>query len=201
MVVCHTLEDYDLLKCLRAHGWSRELSNKKELEATNSQVDPRFLFVNVGYNLRPMEIQAAFGICQLERLKGMNENRNTNRERLIKALESHPKWKEQIRFPTASPGTKPAWFGFAAMLQDKLVSSRKNYLEYLSSQGVENRPIVSGNFVRQPALKMLGIPGTPEDYPGAESLDQAGFFIGLHTEILSSEVIAKLTNILLSYEF
>jgi len=67
MVLCHSQEDYDLLKCLRAHGWSREMSNRKELEELHSDVDPRFLFVNVGYNFRPMEIQAAFGLHQLER--------------------------------------------------------------------------------------------------------------------------------------
>ena len=62
MVLAKTEADYDLLKCLRAHGWSREQSNRSALESANGHIDPRFLFVNVGYNLRPMEIQAAFGL-------------------------------------------------------------------------------------------------------------------------------------------
>ena len=65
MVLAESAEDYDLLKCLRAHGWSREQSNRATLESENRHIDPRFLFVNVGYNLRPMEIQAAFGLEQL----------------------------------------------------------------------------------------------------------------------------------------
>ncbi|WP_348240535.1 DegT/DnrJ/EryC1/StrS family aminotransferase, partial [Salmonella enterica] len=70
-----TEEDYDLLKCLRAHGWSREQSNRAELEREHRHIDPRFLFINVGYNLRPMEIQAAFGLQQLKRLNVMNAHR------------------------------------------------------------------------------------------------------------------------------
>ena len=74
MVVCRTQEDYDLLKCLRAHGWTRELSNRSDLNARHADIDPRFLFVNSGYNLRPMEVQAALGLLQLEKLATMNEN-------------------------------------------------------------------------------------------------------------------------------
>jgi CDP-6-deoxy-D-xylo-4-hexulose-3-dehydrase len=201
MVVCHTLEDYDLLKCLRAHGWSRELSNKSELEKENSHVDPRFLFVNVGFNLRPMEIQAAFGVCQLERLKEMNKNRNSNHANLISALKNNPRWAGQLEFPVASTGVEPAWFGFPCLLPEKHGHKLRDFLNFLSERGVENRPIVSGNFTRQPALKLFDINCDPNDFTGAEAINNRGFFIGLHTEALSPNMIEKLSEILLSYEF
>ena len=61
MIIGKTQEDEDLLRCLRSHGWSREQSNRDAIERENPAIDPRYLFVNLGYNVRPMEIQAAFG--------------------------------------------------------------------------------------------------------------------------------------------
>ena len=59
MVVCNNHDDYELLRCLRAHGWSRDFKDKEKLEEMYNDVDPRFLFVNLGYNLRPMETKGA----------------------------------------------------------------------------------------------------------------------------------------------
>ncbi|MGZ3698296.1 MAG: DegT/DnrJ/EryC1/StrS family aminotransferase [Bdellovibrionota bacterium] len=200
MVTCQTQEDYDLLKCLRAHGWSRELSNRAEIERANPEVDPRFLFVNLGYNVRPMEVQAAFGVCQLERLDKMNATRVRNHEKLTAELKAHAKWRGQFEFPKASVGTDPVWFGFPALLAPGF-GGPAAFLSYLSKQGVENRPIVSGNFARQPSLKLLGIDCDPKSLPGAERINQTGFFIGLHTEDLEPSMIRKLADILLGYDF
>ena len=101
MVVTNSEANYDLLKVLRAHGWSREQSNKTELEAENPHIDPRFLFVNVGYNLRPMEIQAAFGIEQIKRLDEMNHCRRENTRKIRNAFLNHAKWNDQFIFPYA----------------------------------------------------------------------------------------------------
>lgn len=201
MVTCQTKEDYDLLKCLRAHGWSRELSNRKELEERYSDVDPRFLFVNVGYNFRPMEVQAAFGLLQIERLESMNKNRNINRENLIKALKNHSKWDNQFIFSKSPEKIDAAWFGFPCLLNSKISKHQREFLEYLSKNGVENRPIVSGNFARQPALKLFGVQCNPKDFPGAELINNSGFFIGLHTEVLEDRMINKLADIFLGYNF
>ncbi len=201
MVVCQTQEDYDLLKCLRAHGWSRELSNKQELEKKYSDVDPRFLFVNMGYNVRPMEIQAALGLCQLKKLNEMNSNRVFNQNALVNAIQSHKKWDHQFEFIKAAPGTDPVWFGFCGLLNQKYANRRQQFLTYLSSAGVENRPIVSGNFVRQPALQGLGLDLKPENFPGAERIHKNGFFIGLHTNKLTDAQLNRLADVFLSFEF
>lgn len=201
MIVCDSLEDYDLLKCLRAHGWSRELSNRRDVEERNPEIDPRFLFVNMGFNLRPMEVQAAFGICQIERLAAMNRVRILNHQRLTDALENHGKWKRQFSFPKAAQGTEAVWFGFPVFLNGARSQERGRYLSYLTSRGIESRPIVSGNFIRQPALKRMGIECDPTLFPGAEKINHTGFFIGLHTEELPTSTLEMLADRLLDYEF
>ncbi len=201
MIVCDTLEDLDLLRCLRAHGWSRDLSNRARVEKANKDIDPRFLFVNLGYNLRPLEVQAAFGHCQLDRLADMNEIRNENRERIVAALRAHPQWNGQFEFPVASKDVVPVWFGFAALLNRRHVRHHAAFLKYLDAHGVENRQVVSGNFSRQPALKLLGLKFHPGDFPGAEEIHHRGFFSGLHTEKLTDGKIRRLVAILLGYHF
>ena len=68
------------------------------MELENPDIDPRFLFVNIGYNLRPMEIQAAFGLEQLSRLPAMNESRRENVNRIRNAFVGHPDWRSQMDF-------------------------------------------------------------------------------------------------------
>ena len=202
MVVCQTQEDADLLRCLRAHGWTRELSNKDELHETHAHIDSRFMFVNVGYNLRPMEISGAIGKCQLLRLDSMNANRKENRERLLQALKSHEKWKDQFRFPSApNQAADPAWFGFVAILRRDLQDHLPAYLEYLTRHKVENRPIISGNFVHQPAIQTLGLKVDPNGYPGSDELGTCGFFIGVHTYRLSDAQISYLADTMLAFDF
>lgn len=202
MVVCQTQEDADLLRCLRAHGWTRELSNKDALHQEYSHIDARFMFVNLGYNFRPMEISGAIGKHQLLRLDSMNANRKENRERLMKALKSHEKWNSQMRFPVApDDSADPAWFGFVALLRQEFRTRLPAYLSYLTDSKIENRPIVSGNFVHQPAIKTLGLKVDPEGYPGADDLGTCGFFIGVHTYRLSEPQIQYLTNTMLDFDF
>ena len=86
MIVCNSKDDYNLLKSLRAHGWDREI-NKKNIK--------NFNFINEGFNLRPMDINAAIGFNQFKRLKKLKNTRAKNRNNLIKSLKSSKKWNNQ----------------------------------------------------------------------------------------------------------
>ena len=197
MVVCQTQEDVDLLKCLRAHGWTRELSDRAEVERQHPHVDPRFMFVNVGFNLRPMEIQAALGICQLAKLDSMNASRVENWKNLKAALENHSRWQKQLQFVMAPPSVKPVWFGFPVLVESKITRPLSEILARLSERGVENRPIVSGNFARQPGLELFKLETDWRALVGAEQIHQYGFFIGLHARNLSHAEINELAGLLL----
>jgi CDP-6-deoxy-D-xylo-4-hexulose-3-dehydrase len=199
MVVCKTLEDYDLLKCLRAHGWTRELSNRAKIESKHDEIDPRFLFVNAGYNLRPMEIQAALGMRQLEKLATMNNHRVANWHALVAALRKHPHWRDQFEFPHTVPGAEPVWFGFPAVLADHVNMPLRSFLDGLSKRGVENRPIVSGNFARQPVLDLYGCAPDWSTFEGAERIHHRGFYVGAHPRPLSAKQLADFADRLLDF--
>lgn len=197
MIVARTLEDYDLLKCLRAHGWSREQSNREVIEARHPEIDPRFLFINTGYNLRPMEIQASFGLEQLKRLDRMNANRRDNFRRLTEAFRSSPAWHDQIHFPSATEGADPCWFGFPFQVSEGIRFDYPKFTSLLMQNGVDTRPIVSGNMALQPAVRMFEIDCSLGPFEGAQSIHERGVFIGIHTEPLAQARLEWLVGVVL----
>lgn len=195
MVIAENEEDYDLLKCLRTHGWSREQSNKEELESMYEHIDSRFLFINMGYNLRPMEIQAAFGLEQIKRLEAMNTYRCENVEKLRRTFLDHPLWKDQLQFPLATKELIPCWFGFPFLIKHSV--DRKKFTDDLTKRGIDTRPIVSGNMALQPAVKSFNIDLSMGPFQGAQVIHENGFFVGCHSKPLDDERIYRLVTAVL----
>ena len=201
MIVCNNKEDYELLKCLRSHGWIRQLDDKEKYIKENPNIDPRFLFVNLGYNLRPMETQGAMGLNQLKRLDFKNNNRVTNHNRILDKLLNDSRNLEIFSSPKKQINSEPAWFSLTIILGENYEKDYKSFLEYLTESGVENRPVVTGNFARQPVFKYLNIDINPESFKGAEILHNRGFFIGLSCEIMDGDKINELIDIFYDYRF
>lgn len=197
MVLAESEEDYDLLKCLRAHGWSREQSNRAALESANRHIDPRFLFVNVGYNLRPMEIQAAFGLEQLTRLDDMNHHRRANVMRIRDAFVRHPSWSGQLQFPQATAELDACWFGFPFVVEPSIKLDYRKFTGQLMQQGIDTRPIVSGNMALQPAVRHFNVDLSLGPFEGAQTIHDRGLFIGCHARPLAENTIMRLVDLIL----
>jgi CDP-6-deoxy-D-xylo-4-hexulose-3-dehydrase len=197
MIVAKNEEDYDLLKCLRTHGWSREQGNKEKLESKHKNIDPRFLFINMGYNLRPMEIQAAFGLEQIKRLEMMNTNRCENVKKLKSAIQSHSLWKGQFHFPLPTTDLDPSWFGFPFLIKQELKGGRKKFTTDLLKRGIDTRPIISGNMALQPAIKLFNVDLSMGPFEGAQIIHNRGFFVGCHSKPLNDERIYQLVTTIL----
>lgn len=201
MVVCNDEDDFELLKCLRSHGWTRYLKNKEELEKLYHHIDPRFLFVNVGYNLRPMETQGAMGLTQLSKLDKKNKARIYNHDKVVDLVLNDPRNKNIFYSPHATAGCQPAWFSLSFILHERLTEHYKPFLTYLTENKVENRPIVTGNFAQQPIFKQMNLNDNPDKYQGAQVLHHRGFFIGLSCQYMDDSKINKLVNIFFEYKF
>ena len=117
----------------------------------------------------------------------------------MQVLQARPEWHKRFQSIEAAKGTSPVWFGFCALLKKKYSHELPNYLKYLTECGVENRPILAGNIVRQPMLFNAGLKLKSELFIGAETVHQAGFFIGLQVEPIKPELIEKLVEIILGY--
>jgi len=197
MVITNDDQYYELVKCLRAHGWTRSMKDKEQIHKEFSDIDPRFTFVNLGYNVRPMEIQGTMGISQLHKLKSKNDNRKINYNNIKGKIEGDPRNKF-LSFPKEIEGGDIAWFGITLFLDEGIKLSE--YLDYLTNNKVENRPIITGNMIRQPVIKDLYPDLNPLDFKGAEYCHFRGCFIGLPSSLMSDDLVVELVDILLNYK-
>ena len=200
MVVCNNNEDYELLKTMRSHGWSRGLKKQKKIEKKNYKLDPRFIFVNSGFNLRPTDISASIGLNQFKRLKNFMKIRSTNYKKIINGLKKYKNWNNQFTFLKINPNVKPSFFGFPILLNKRYLGKRKKYLNLLDKLGVETRPIISGNFLNQPAIKLFKLKKIKKGFIESQHIENLGFFIGIHIKTLSKKSLNNLINILLKID-
>ena len=182
MVVCNNIKNYNIIKSLRSHGWSRETTFHNIYKKKFKKLDDRFLFINSGYNLRPTDIQAAIAYNQFKRLNKFTTIRNYNRKKIIDKIKKNKKWNNQFYFINPSKQIKPNWFGLPILINKKYLNKKKKYLNHLTNCGVENRPILSGNFTNQPATKLYNLNSKKLVFTNAQKVEDLGFFIGLHTK-------------------
>ena len=197
MITCNSKEDYEILLSLRSHGWAREKLIQKKYKKNYPSLDPRFLFINSGYNLRPTEIQAAIALNQFKRKNTFKENREFNRNEIIKKVKSHKKFCNQISFLNIDENIHPSWFGLAIFIDKKYSNKKSKYLKYLEEKGIETRPIISGNFVNQPAVKLYKLNKNNKKFKNAQIVEDSGFFIGLHTKKINTKLASYISSNLL----
>jgi CDP-6-deoxy-D-xylo-4-hexulose-3-dehydrase len=175
-------EMYQVLKSVRAHGWTRDLpATNHVFDKTGESWDDLFRFVLPGYNLRPLEIEAAIGLQQLLKLPKIVSVRRENAKLFKKVMEEFPEMLIQEESGESS------WFGFSLTLTGALRGKRKLLVESLNQFGVESRPVVAGNFTRNPVIKHL----THLPIPALDSADQIhhdSLFIGNHHYDLAEEI-------------
>ena len=174
---------------MRAHGWDRDLNKKNE---------KNFNFVNMGFNLRPLEVSAAIASNQLKRLKSFAFVRDLNRSNIINYLKRHKNWDNQFTFVEPEKNSTPSWFGLPMLITKKYLRFKKKIIKNLNNKGIETRPIISGNFLNQKAATIYKLKNKKDYFPNADYIEKAGFFIGLHTKLTSKKKIKVLSNELLS---
>ena len=183
----------DLSRILRAHGYVRHSLRKQKFVSENPSIDPRFLFVNMGYNFRPTEIQGAFGIHQLPKLDGFISRRIAVAHKLIKTLSP---FSDSLLLPKEKSGTKHSWFAFPITIKETAAFSRSDITEHLERNGIETRPLVCGNFADQPAMKLFDYRNS--DLSNAENIMQNSFYIGIHPNI-DDETMGKVGKVFLDF--
>ena len=189
MICCKTNEDHEIIKSLRAHGWSRGLKNEKKIASANKHLDSRFIFYNSGFNLRSTDIAASIGLNQFKDLDKFIKNRSTNRNKILRSLKRNKKIEKNIKFFEANNNVKASWFGIPILLKKNI--NRKKFLKRMEKIGVETRPIISGNFLKQPSIKKYNLLQNSK-FINSDIINKHGFFIGLPTSPISDKKIKKL---------
>ena len=190
MVVCNNIEDYKILKSLRSHGWVRDIKTSKKFP----NLDPRYIFINSGFNLRPTDIQAAIGSSQFNRLEIFKKNRHYNRKKIIEGLKKDIRWNDQFYFLDVPKNVKPSYMVFPIFLNPNLKHKKKRFINMIEKKGLQTRPVISGSFVNQPATKLYSLNKKKQKFKGANTVEQLGFVIGLHTKKITQKQVNFIKN-------
>lgn len=139
------------MRILRAHGWVRETENPDVWYDRYPEISPRFLFVNLGYNLRATETQGAMGSVQLPKLDGFIESRRASANAYRAALDE---FSDVFDFQVETPKGKHTWFGFPMTVKPNAPFKVTDIMAALKAKNIETRPIICGNIARQPAMAL-----------------------------------------------
>ena len=182
---------YEFCKSLRSHGWTRELEKKSEGDSKNtytSKFENSFKFILPGYNLRPNEFNGVLGQCQLKKFGKFLEGRKEN-ARFFKSIFSNKSFC-QIQ----DSNKESSWYGFSVILSGNLKNKREYIITELTKHGIETRPIVSGNFLKNPVEKYYKY-SVFGNLKNIKDVDENGFFVGNSHKDLKPQ-IHRLFNIL-----
>ena len=184
-------ELYHYMLSIRSHGWTRHLPDDSPIyKKLGDPFYESFNFIMPGFNVRPLEIEAATGIEQLKKLDPFIQQRRKNAELFKKRIGEETSFLTQQEIGAAS------WFGFAIILPEELKGKRDAFTDALRAAEIEVRPIVAGNFARQKALKFLDYSISGE-LKNADYIHDNGFFVGNHS-IEMEESINLLIDVLKS---
>ena len=191
MMCCKYVDDMQIIKSLRAHGWSRGLKNEKAIAIKNRDLDPRFIFYNSGFNLRPTDITASIGLSQFKDLDKLIKIRNFNRDEIYKAFLKNKIITSCLSILKENKFVKPSWFGVPIILNRRV--KKDKFINKLENFGVETRPIISGNFLKQPSIKKYKIK-SKVNVKNSNIINKFGLFIGLPINKITSATLNRLVK-------
>lgn len=175
----------EMLRMVRANGWDRNLTAQQQAHwraahGVSSELQAKYTFYVSAYNMRPTEITGFLG---LQQLKYLDEN-ITLRERHFNTLECVAAVNGDLISLDHAHMSRVSPFGFPVLC--RTAELRADYLARFAGAGVEVRPIIAGNIVRQPFYA----PYRDDNLvlPGADTVERTGFYCGLYPDLTSSEM-------------
>ena len=184
ITVTNDYELAEIMKIIRSHGWVRNVKEKEKWIKNYPKIDPNFLFVNEGYNLRLTEPQARMGMTQIKKLDGFIKKRRNNADYLMSLMKE---FSDFFIYQYETKRSFHTWFGFTIIIKDLKIIDRGRLCNFLNKNGIETRVIVSGNFTSQPVVKTFKH-RTVGNLENASKIMNNGFSIGIHQNLGNNEI-------------
>ena len=148
--------------------------------------DHKYVYDEIGYNLKPIEVQAAMGLEQIKKLPDIKKRRNYNHERLCNIFR---KYEDYFIIPKATENSDPSWFAFALTIKDNNKFKRKDIVNFLESNKIQTRPYFAGNIMLQPAYEgLMDVEDVIKKFPNARKVTTDTFFLGTSPVIFEEQL-------------
>ena len=149
--------------------------------------DHKYVYDEIGYNLKPIELQSAMGLVQIEKLDEIHALRRRNYQLLFNIYE---KYEQYFHLPRAQEKSDPSWFAFPLTIRADAPFKRMDIVDYLEENLIQTRPYFAGNIMLQPAYSHLMNPADARDnFPVATMTMKNTYFHGT-SPVITPEQIA-----------
>lgn len=173
-------------------GWGRSSAKNEtedfhyrfNIEVDGIPYDGKFVFEELGYNFQTTDIDAAFGLAQLSKLKANADARVKNFNRLT---EFFKKYEEYFYLPKQRGDVETMWLAFPLVVKDTAPFTRREFAIFLETNGIQTRPLFTGNAMRQPAFKNLKSK-RETSYPIADLVMRGSIVVGVHHGLSDSQI-------------
>lgn len=148
--------------------------------------DAKFVFCEVGYNMQPLEISAAFALEQSKKLKKFTATRQKNFQRLHKFFK---KYEQFFVLPVQRREVFTNWLAFPLTIRTGAPFPRLELVTYLEKNDIQTRPIFTGNVLKQPGFAKINHRRLEHNYPVTDHITRNGLLIGCHHGLTSEHLI------------
>jgi len=145
--------------------------------------DHKYIYSQVGYNLKLTDMQAAIGLAQLRKLPEFIRTRRENFDRLLTSLKSLRLPNKYLIFSEVLPGANPSWFGFPIVVKKDAPFTKNELVNYLEEHKIATRSLFAGNLARHPAYLGRSDIKIARKLPNADMLMNNGFWVGVYPAI------------------
>lgn len=132
-------------------------------------VDHKYVFSNIGYNLKPLDFQGAIGLVQLDKFEEIHKRRRQNKERLQLKIETI----DNVQVLSEKENSETSWFGIPIVCKTK--SIKQSLVNYLEKNKIQTRNYFAGNILLHPGYTHLE---NYKNYPNSNKVLDNVFFIG-----------------------
>jgi len=148
--------------------------------------DHKFVYDEIGFNLKPIEVQCAMGMQQLNKLDEIHSRRKRNHAQLFAVYE---KYEEFFHLPRPQEHSDPSWFAFPLTIREGAPFKRSEICQFYEDHLIQTRPYFAGNIMLQPAYSHLMNPEDARDnFPVATRVMTDTFFHGASAVITPEQI-------------
>jgi len=180
---CYCVGQQNLLECgvcgKRFDKW---------LEGYDKIVDHKYVFGQIGYNLKPIDLQGSIGMVQLEKFEEIHSIRRKNKERIHQIFETIP----GVRVIGEREKSETSWFGVPIVFED----DKTGLVKYLESNKIQTRNYFAGNILMHPAYKHIE---QSSNYPNASRVLDNVFFVGC-SPVITDDMIDYIEETVNNYK-
>ena len=164
---------------------SEKIENRFNVKVDGIPYDAKFVFEELGYNLEPSEIGAAFGLVQVAKLEGNILARAANFKRHLEFFRNYEEW---FIPPRQASQSRTGWLAFPLTIRDSAPFTRSELQIFLEKRNIQTRTIFTGNVIRQPLLSGVIVRKAPQGYPFSDAVMRGGMLLACHHGLSEEQI-------------